>query len=158
MLDSLCFFFPKAPMKPGLYLCALGKKKRKGKCSVCSTGASPHHFHLCSNAERSLCFQKVFVNWIPVVGGKETGIENAPWCPWDTAQGEPSWVLAALHCSPHPHSDAHYKESWHLGEQHCDHGWASHSCWKAVLKGSAHLLGTMGSTQKMARSHEHPIC
>lgn len=74
-------------MKPVLYLCASGKKKRKDKCSVYCTGASPHHFHFCSNAERLLCFQKVFVNWMPVVGGKETGIENTPWCPWDTTPG-----------------------------------------------------------------------
>lgn len=55
MLD---IFFSKAQIKPVLYLCASGKKKRKEKRCVSSAGASPLLAHFCSNAKRSLCFQK----------------------------------------------------------------------------------------------------
>lgn len=60
VLDYLCLilFFSKAQIKPVLYLCASGKKKRKEKRCVSSAGASPLLAHFCSNAERSLCFQK----------------------------------------------------------------------------------------------------
>lgn len=96
------FFFSKAQIKPVLYLCASGKKKRRAKCCVCSTRASPLLPHLCLNAEGSLCCQKgsakVFrTEQTTAVGRKGTGRQNASlWRPEGTKPRGNRGPLAVL--------------------------------------------------------------